>query len=134
MSKWSQNAEISLNSKLNSDSIVFYLICQDEEDITNLPGAVSENWVFLHSANDRLYPISVDMESKLPVAEMISTGIFVLDVGIKGTPKTYRDRETDRRDLFAAIESSDIEKVCYCFIIFSYLLSFEHILYAQSTF
>ena len=42
---------------------------------------------FLHSANDRLYPISVDMESKLPVAEMITTGIFVLDVGIKGTPK-----------------------------------------------
>ncbi|KAL5253710.1 hypothetical protein ACHWQZ_G013477 [Mnemiopsis leidyi] len=84
---------------------------RDEEDITNLPGAVSENWVFLHSANDRLYPISVDMESKLPVAEMISTGIFVLDVGIKGTPKTYRDRDTDRRDLFAAIESSDIEKI-----------------------
>ena len=90
--------------------------------------------MFLHSANDRLYPISVDMESKLPVAEMISTGIFVLDVGIKGTPKTYRDRETDRRDLFAAIESSDVEKVCYCFIIFSYLLSFEHILGAHSTF
>ena len=57
-----------------------------------LPGAVSENWVFLHSANDRLYPISVDMESKLPVIEMLPTGIFVLDVGIKGTPKTCRDR------------------------------------------
>ncbi|XP_063682021.1 diacylglycerol kinase iota-like isoform X15 [Bolinopsis microptera] len=84
---------------------------RDEEDVTNLPGAVSENWVFLHSANDRLYPISVDMESKLPVAEMITTGIFVLDVGIKGTPKTFRDREADRRDLFAAIEASDIEKV-----------------------
>ena len=89
-----------------------YLCCtQDEEDITNLPGAVSENWVFLHSANDRLYPISVDMESKLPVAEMIATGIFVLDVGIKGTPKTYRDRDADKRDLFTAIETSDIEKV-----------------------
>lgn len=48
-----------------------------------LPGLVSHNWVFLHRANDRLYPISSDMEAQLSVLEMIPTGIFILDTRIR---------------------------------------------------
>lgn len=48
-----------------------------------LPGLLSNNWVFLHRANDRLYPISSDMEAQLSVLEMVPTGIFILDTRIR---------------------------------------------------
>ena len=43
---------------------------------------LSEKWVFLHRANDRLYPISSDMETQLCVGDMLSTGIFVLNTSL----------------------------------------------------
>lgn len=46
---------------------------------SNLPGSLSNSWVFLHRANDRLYPISSDMETQLSVMDMVKTGIFILD-------------------------------------------------------
>ena len=42
---------------------------------------------------------------------MVSTGIFVLDVGMKGTPKTCRERDVQKRDLFCAISDGDLDRV-----------------------
>jgi len=57
----------------------------EEQSVSSpgLPGLVSHHWVFLHRANDRLYPISSDMEAQLSVLEMIPTGIFILDTRIR---------------------------------------------------
>ena len=61
-----------------------------------LSGLLSDNWVFLHRANDRLYPISSDMEAQLSVLEMVPTGIFILDTRISNNADPVESSPTLR--------------------------------------
>ena len=70
---------------------------RDQSDNSSgLTGLLSNNWVFLHRANDRLYPISSDMEAQLSVLEMVPTGIFILDTRISNNSEPAESSPTLR--------------------------------------
>ena len=66
-------------------------------------GSLSEKWVFLHRANDRLYPISSDMETQLCVGDMISTGIFVVNTSAANSDCS--DCKTDVSETVSTVTS-----------------------------